>query len=554
MFVLSKTPQQDFYSALEFNLSCLSSSRKVYFGFLRGVKLRLNASSVWYYHLLNDGTLRKEMVLGNEGLCDEGLLNSFARYERPNIPHQVLISFVKVSGRPVGIAGAALRHGTFKKGEVRIIKKLCAVLSRNRENHLKKQLFLVLDRIKEKIVAELSPVDLAYQILDGLHQLVHNDHSSAFLAYSPKSNCLRIEAEKISWNKARSAYIGHEIPISDGLKDVLPFTPELMVLSDHPKAMNASEKELYNLMNYHQGNQLPKPSRILIAPLFFDTEYLGLLKIAAWQRLPFDDLDKEVVSRFLPVAAISLKNARVKSHLENRAVEAEIKASVVTLARAVAHDINNAMCSTELIIDQMNRDIADNQIDRENFKKDLEMVGTKIALCKRIFSNMLRAGHKPVGTGSVNLNTIIEEMLEGLHHFAYKLPIEIKLDLASTLPPVRVAHDHLERIVWNLFDNSKEAFGPEGGTITLKTHMRRDLVTISVVDDGPGIPKGELSKVQEPFYSTKESGTGLGLSLCRSLAWQHSGTFDIQSKPGAGTKVHLGFPPHHADPSTEPNP
>src|SRR5579864_8763504 len=72
----------------------------------------------------------------------------------------------------------------------------------------------VLDRIREKIVSELRPLDLAYQVLDGLHQLVEYDHSAAFLAYDGESGALRVEAEKIVWTKAKSPFVGREIPVS----------------------------------------------------------------------------------------------------------------------------------------------------------------------------------------------------------------------------------------------------------------------------------------------------------------------------------------------------
>ena len=102
---------------------------------------------------------------------------------------------------------------------------------------------------------------------------------------------------------------------------------------------------------------------------------------------------------------------------------------------------------------------------------------------------------------------------------------------------------HLERIVWNLVTNAADAVSESGGTIVVRTELDDEKVPrLIVVDDGPGIPADELKNVMEPFYSTKENGNGLGLSVCRSLAWESGGNLKVESELGRGTQVVLTFP------------
>jgi signal transduction histidine kinase len=118
--------------------------------------------------------------------------------------------------------------------------------------------------------------------------------------------------------------------------------------------------------------------------------------------------------------------------------------------------------------------------------------------------------------------------------------IETALDLQEGLPPVRFSRNDLHHIVLNLVTNALEAMGDTGSRVVISTRRGSGGVArLAVEDDGPGIPPDLLDKVEEPFFSTKHGGVGLGLAICRSLAWQNGGSFAITSTPGAGTRVEV---------------
>jgi signal transduction histidine kinase len=295
------------------------------------------------------------------------------------------------------------------------------------------------------------------------------------------------------------------------------------------------------LLDYHRLAGSPPISSQLSAPLFYDGEFLGMLEIAAWQRPAFAPRDLQVVERFLPAAAVAMRNARVNRSLEMQAVEAEVKATLVTLSHAVAHDVNNAVGSILPLAQQMRFDLRHGEtLDLDMFDRDLGVIIDSARLCQRIFSNMLRvAGSGRASDGPVDAAQVVAETMPLLLALAARRGIEIALDLAPGLPAVRCRRQDLQHIVLNLVRNSLQALGEgDGGgrvEIALQGVQGGDGgIELAVTDNGPGIPAELLSKVQEPFFSTRPGGSGLGLSICRALAWQNGGSLTVESPIGGG--------------------
>ena len=119
--------------------------------------------------------------------------------------------------------------------------------------------------------------------------------------------------------------------------------------------------------------------------------------------------------------------------------------------------------------------------------------------------------------------------------------IEWKLTIDEDLPAVRGGQTDLEQVMFNLMTNARDAM-PEGGTITVRAWLVGDMVKVAVEDTGIGIPEENLTKIQEPFFSTKPQGSGLGISICRSLLWGMNGEFSIRNRAGAGTRVEFSLP------------
>jgi signal transduction histidine kinase/HAMP domain-containing protein len=128
--------------------------------------------------------------------------------------------------------------------------------------------------------------------------------------------------------------------------------------------------------------------------------------------------------------------------------------------------------------------------------------------------------------------------------------VEVVVEPCEPPPPeVAIDVDQLRQAVLNLVRNAKESM-PEGGRVTLRVERTSDEVAIAVVDTGVGIPAESLDRIFDPFYSTKLTGTGLGLALVQQIVTEHGGRLDVRSTPGEGTSFRIVLPP--APPAGEP--
>jgi signal transduction histidine kinase len=111
----------------------------------------------------------------------------------------------------------------------------------------------------------------------------------------------------------------------------------------------------------------------------------------------------------------------------------------------------------------------------------------------------------------------------------------------------------LKQCLINIIKNSIEAMG-DGGDLTVTTGMQDDMIFISVDDTGQGIPAEDLPKVFNPFFSTKDKGSGLGLAMTKKIVDELGGKVELESKPGTGTCVALFLPPALAVSDNDPIP
>ncbi len=529
-------------AALESNLRRLASPEKVHSHFLTLLRGRFDAAATWLW-LWPSQIQRNDtrVVEGEAGLIDEEILEAFAGMERPSLPRNVLLTPLWVTGRRVGLVGMARSPGEFELGEGGDLAGLVSVLGDELGRREQERVDRVLNRIKDKVAAQLRPRDLAYRILDGLLQLLHYDHSGTLVLHDPAADVLRIEAEKVVWTKGKSPFIGYSIPAAEEVVQALAEGPTVRIF---PGASDGGTRELdavlKRLLGYHRGRGIPEPSSTLLVSLSLDGELLGLLKLACASRPPFDEHDVAVVERFLPAVRYSLRNVRLRESLESKALQAETRASLVTVARAVAHDVNGAVAAILLRAEQAQEEAQTGDLDPADLRDDLAEIIDRAALCKRIFGNMLRVSPQQGGIGPVDLDRIVGESLDLQAARVATSGVELLTRFHGALPPVRSSSFHLQHIVFNLVTNALDA---GAGQVVVSTGAEEEpgWAVLTVADDGPGIPPELRSRVAEPFFSTK-GGTGLGLAICRSLAGQCGGSLSLDSDPGEGTRVAVRIP------------
>src|SRR5262249_34757598 len=131
--------------------------------------------------------------------------------------------------------------------------------------------------------------------------------------------------------------------------------------------------------------------------------------------------------------------------------------------------------------------------------------------------------------------------------------IRLEAGLVERLPAISGDRGHLQRAIANLLWNAIK-FVPVGGRVELSTGIDGSAVTVTVTDNGPGIPPGVRQRLFEPYVSEgEEAGTGLGLFIVRLIAEAHGGAITLQSQPGKGSRFTLRFPIPADVPLTEPS-
>jgi two-component system NtrC family sensor kinase len=140
-----------------------------------------------------------------------------------------------------------------------------------------------------------------------------------------------------------------------------------------------------------------------------------------------------------------------------------------------------------------------------------------------------------------DLNEILSGLLEFIAPEMAAANVELRRELAAQLPPVLADESQLRAAFLNLLRNSREAM-PQGGAVIVRTRALDGSVEAEVGDTGGGIPPGELSRIFDPFYSTKERGTGLGLAFTQQVVQEHGGTIGCRSQVGQGTVFEVRIP------------
>ena len=480
---------------------------------------------------------------------DLDVLTRFIRHTHFPPQRDTLIGAVRRRGGAWG-AIAVVRPGhSFDRDDRHLIARITTVVSAAVHRIDRDRLLGVRDRIDRKMMEQIHPKDLFYQILDGIRSLTLYDHSSALLIREENEASLRVVAEQIAWTKAKSERIGLRIPITDDAAALLQ-SARIYGFDRHGDRWREWRDQpadgLATLLDYN-GREAPdgeslREASMLCAPLVTRDSLVGVLKIAARHPEQLKPFDAEMVEHFRAQAAVAIQNLHRTESLRARVVTAERKHAMADLARSVSHDVNNALGSMLPLIQQMQVDLRSGTFLPDVFAEDLEHVQQSLQVCRRIFGGMLtfsRNAARQSRDGQVR--RAIETASAILRYGMSRSAIDLQVDMRDDIPAVACSQSDLEQVFLNLLTNAREAT-PHGGRIAVTVRSEDGKVNITIADTGCGIPREQLPRVLEPFFTTKPHGNGLGLSICRSVLWEVDGTITIQSEPGNGTHVHVLIP------------
>jgi len=218
-------------------------------------------------------------------------------------------------------------------------------------------------------------------------------------------------------------------------------------------------------------------------------------------------------------------------------------ASLGTLTAGVAHELNNPLNnisnSLQIILEEW-------EDGDEAFKKSLlHDVETQVERGKNIISALLEFSRSDeLHIQPVDFSTLASQAVEAIKD---RIPPHITVDMqVPDAIGAHISHDHVQRVLINLVLNAVDAMEKKGGRVRIAAYHRSadGMFCFEVGDTGEGIPEELLSKIFDPFYTTREPscGTGLGLSITHGIVRQHSGRIDVESQPGEGSVFTVCFP------------
>jgi signal transduction histidine kinase len=232
-----------------------------------------------------------------------------------------------------------------------------------------------------------------------------------------------------------------------------------------------------------------------------------------------------------------------KRDLEERLNQSERAAVIGRLTQSVAHEIRNPLNVINLSIDHVSKKYApEDPARREKFTQLLSSMKDEIERLKHLVNDLLNYGRPArFAVETVDMRQLVEETLALLRQQADIQGVAVTIDEASGPASVRGDRERLKSFVSNLAINALQAM-PSGGHLTAQIARHDGEVEVKISDTGVGISEESLGKIFEPYFSTKQSGFGLGLAVTRKIIEEHQGRIAVESQLQRGTTFTVTLP------------
>lgn len=285
----------------------------------------------------------------------------------------------------------------------------------------------------------------------------------------------------------------------------------------------------------------------LCSPLIHRGEPLGAVYLDTTSDTEiFGPSAVELLSSIAPQAASAIANAKLYSQLreaydelreaQDQLLRTEKLSSIGTLAATIGHDMGNIVGSMGWLAERLARK---GQLDEQGREVLVAQVQRLNALLRRLLS---LARPQETEMRPLDVNEVVRLVAGLVSTEARHRGVELRQELAQSLPPVEGDASQLEQAVLNLVINALEACGRDN-TVVLRTCEDEGDVVISIIDNGPGVPEEVQHRLFQPFCTTKDQGTGLGLFSARRIVQDHNGVIEVDTREGKGTTVSIRLLP-----------
>jgi signal transduction histidine kinase len=251
-----------------------------------------------------------------------------------------------------------------------------------------------------------------------------------------------------------------------------------------------------------------------------------------------EELEKKVQER-----TFELQNTNEQLYNTQKALIRTAKmAAIGQIAAGVAHEIKNPLNSLSLNTQLLLREVAQKFGSESEFYETASSIKFEINRINNILEEFVRFAKFPEPKLSQNnVNRIIKEVAEVLLQNAKNAGITLQLSLQDDIPEFNLDETQFKTVLMNLSLNAFNAMH-QGSMFEIKTELRKGNVILYISDTGEGISQKNLEKIFTPFFSTRERGLGLGLSIVQRIIENHGGSITCTSEVGKGTVFEIVFP------------
>ena len=240
---------------------------------------------------------------------------------------------------------------------------------------------------------------------------------------------------------------------------------------------------------------------------------------------------------------IYIRDVTERKLAEARLRRAESLASLTTMTAGMAHEIKNPLGSMGIHIQLMQKALGrDKAPDKDFFSKNLGILSEEVERLNGIVVDFLFAV-RPMDT-SLKDRDLVEVINESIELVAPELEeegIELETLFEDNIPLLQLDDKLIKQALLNIVKNAINAM-PDGGHLAVHVFAEDDNVVLIIKDDGEGIPDENLNKIFEPYFTTKDFGSGLGLTLVYKIIKEHSGEIQLKSRIGLGTSFIIRLP------------
>ena len=277
----------------------------------------------------------------------------------------------------------------------------------------------------------------------------------------------------------------------------------------------------------------PRSRSELAVPVRNDGEVIAVLNIESPIVDAFNDQDIKLLEILALHVGTSL--VRLRQDAELRRISEENVSSILSgferVTRMLRHDLRSPLQSINNAAQMM-------ELDPSTSPEMLTIIRNNVKYITEVLDDLrTMTTTRTLTRRPLDVDVLIQRLLN-----RRILPNDIEVDLGlQSGVKVRVDSIKLTRVIDNLINNAVEAM-PQGGRLTLETRVEGDDIIVMVGDDGEGISEEDLSMIFRPFFSTKETGMGLGLTYCKEVVEAHGGSIGVASEKGVGTVVTIMLP------------